>query len=414
MAKFWFTSAPLFSHMDWGGFRQTAQALSAMGHAVTWVSGEAVRAPAEQSGFAFASVTETGWLWPPPPQPDVTNMPPEEAVMLRYVRALDTWMTESLVREATQQLIDLASDTGKPDAIVTDAFLTAAALAAEALDVPLAVAGWVAQADMEAEHMFPVQQRLSDESIRRINSLYDHFGLSGVNFSKGATPSVISPHLHISYFTEAWYQAESASLLDQNVFVGGQVPPVPQPLPDWLAAIPEGKPLALITLGSVFTGDLGFFSWAAHAAYRVGLTPIVVIGTNPIDPNDKQELIQALPKSTRLLNWVNFAQVLPRCKLAIQHGGMGTTHAILLHGIPQMVVPHAADQRGQAKRVAQAKVGLNLSAHEVRNGKLLEGAYALTRDEGVQQNARAFAAQMAALGGPPRAAEQLLDALNLR
>ncbi len=414
MAKFWFTSAPLLSHMDWGGFRKTAHALKAKGHHVTWVSGEGVRAPAERSGLEFAAISETGWLWPPPPQPDVTNMPPEEAVMLRYVRALDTWMTESLVREATQQMIDLATEIGKPDAIVTDAFLTAAALAAEALDVPLVVAGWVAQADMAAEHLFPVQQRLSDESIRRMNNLYDHFGLTGVNFSKGATPSVISPHLHISYFTEDWYQAESAALLEQNVFVGGQVPPMPEPLPNWLTAIPEGRPVALITLGSTFTGDLGFFSWAAHAAYRVGLTPIVVIGTNPIEPDAKQELIQALPKSTRLLNWVNFAQVLPRCKLAIQHGGMGTTHAILLHGIPQMVVPHAADQRGQAKRVAQAKVGLNLSAHDVRNGKLLEGAYALTRDEGVQQNARELAAEMAALGGPPRAAEYILDALNLR
>ncbi len=411
MARFWFTSAPLFSHLDWGGFLKTAQMLRHNGHDVLWVSGEGMRAPTEGAGLRFAPIQETGWLWPPPPQPDVSTMEPGEAVLLRYVRALDTWMTESLVQAATQNLIDLAAEQGKPDAIVTDPFLTAAALAAEALDVPLAVAGWAALADFDEANLFPVQKRLSEESHQRMNRLYAHFGLQGVNFSHGAAPSIISPHLHISYFTESWYQAESAMLLAQNVFVGGQPPRTAEPVPDWLTAIPEERALALITLGSTFTGDLGFFSWAAHAAHRVGLVPIVVIGRNPITPEDKAELVRALPKTTRLLNWVNLAHVLPRCKLVVQHGGVGTTHAVLAQGVPQMVVPHAADQRAQARRVAQAKVGLNLTAHDVRNGKLLEGAHALLRDEQVQANARTFAAEMTALGGPPRAAELLVDML---
>ena len=94
--------------------------------------------------------------------------------------------------------------------------------------------------------------------------------------------------------------------------------------------------------------------------------PLVVVGWNPIAPEDKAKLIAALPKTTRLLNFVPFAHVLPRTRLMIHHGGMGTTHAALIHGIPQIVVPHAADQRGQARRVAQAKVGLNLTAHDVQ------------------------------------------------
>lgn len=407
--KFWCVSAPLFSHLDWGGYLKTAQMLQRKGHEVTWVSGAGIRAPVEAAGLAFAQIAETGWLWPPPPQPDVSQMPPQEAVMLRYMRALDTWMTEDIVRDGTQQLIDLAGELGKPDVIITDPFLTAAALAAEAIDVPLAVVGWAAQEDMLGENMFPVQKRLSEESIRRLTNLYDHFGLTGVNFSKGAAPSIVSPHLHISYFTPEWYQAESTLLLEQNEFVGGSPTPTSAPTPDWLQAIPPQRGLALVTLGSTFTGDLGFFSWAAHAAHRVGLLPVVVIGTNPIAPADKQELIRALPKSTRLLNWVNLRHVLPRCKLVIHHGGVGTTHAVLVHGIPQMVVPHAADQREQAERVAQVKVGLNLSAHDVRNGKLLEGAHALLTNERVQQNAVRFAADMAALGGPPRAADLLIE-----
>lgn len=410
MAKFWFISAPLLGHLDWGGFLNTAQALHRQGHDVRWISGAAVEGALQSAGVPFVAVRQTGWLWPPPPAPDLTQIPPQQAVMLRYRRALDTWLTEGLVAEAVTALLELAANHGKPDLIVTDPFLTATALAAEALDVPLAVCGWPAQSDLSAERLYPIQKSLGDESQQRLGRLQARFGLSGVNFSKGPTPSIISPHLHVSYFTERWYQAESTTLLPQNVFVGGQPTPPQDEPPGWLLDISPNQPLALITLGSVFTGDLGFFSWAAQAVARLGLVPIVVLGWNPITLQAKSELIAALPGNTRLLNWVDFNHVLPRTRLIIHHGGMGTTHAAVVHGIPQIVVPHAADQRGQARRVAQAKIGLNLTAHDVRNGALYEGSRALLRDANVQANARQFAAEMAQLGGPPRAAE-LLEAV---
>jgi UDP:flavonoid glycosyltransferase YjiC (YdhE family) len=176
-----------------------------------------------------------------------------------------------------------------------------------------------------------------------------------------------------------------------------------------MAVIPVGTPLALITLGSTFTGDLGFFSWAAQAAARLGMTPLVVLGRNPIPAEEKAALKAALPPGTRLLNWLDYDHVFPRLKVIVHHGGMGTTHRAVIQGIPQVVVPHAADQRGQARRVAQAKVGLNLSAHDVKNGQLLPAIRAITTDAKVIENARLLATEFAALGGPTRAAELLLQ-----
>jgi MGT family glycosyltransferase len=413
MAKFWFVSAPLFGHIDWGGFLKTAQSLTAQGHDVTWVSEAPIGSAITTAGVKFAPVSRTGWLWPPPPAPDLTSIPPQEAVMLRYRRALDTWLSEPLIETAVEALQALAAQIGKPDLIVTDPFLTAAALGAELLDVPLAVCGWPALESLNEDFLYPVQKTLGDESQERIAHLCGRFGLQGVNFSAGPTPSIISPHLHVCYFSPTWYQADQPYILPQTLFVGGrQTPPQDAP-PGWLTDIPEAAPLALITLGSVFTGDLGFFSWAAQAAHRVGCVPIVVIGRNPIAPEDKAQLKAALPPSTRLLNWVNFDHVLPRTRLIIHHGGMGTTHAAVVHGVPQMVVPHAADQRGQARRVAQAKVGLNLTAHEVRNGALLQGARALTQDAKVQQNVRDLAAEFHALGGVERGAEALTEVISV-
>lgn len=327
--------------------------------------------------------------------------------MLRYRRALDTWLSESLVGDAVEALVELAGQIGKPDVIATDPFLSAAALAAEALDVPLAVCGWPAMRELDETRLFPVQTTLGHDSLDRIARLRQRFRLSGVNFAQGPTPSIISPHLHLSYFSPEWYQADSGLLLDQNVFVGGSPTPPDDPPPAWLTDIPEDVPLAVVTLGSVFTGDLGFFSWAAQAVARAGYLPVVVIGRNPITPEHKAELKAALPPATRLLNWIPFDHVLPRTRLMIHHGGMGTTHAAIVHGIPQIAVPHAADQRGNARRIAQAKVGLNLTAHDVRNGQLAEGANALKNDARVQANARSLAARFAALGGAERAAAAL-------
>lgn len=405
MSNIWCISAPMLSHTDWGGFRKTAQILRDRGHNMTWISGDRLHGVMDASDLEFRAIPETGFLWPLPPPPDFTRMHPQEAMNLRYKRALDTWLTEEKVSRATEAILAIADETGPPDLILTDPFLSASALAAEKLNVKMVVCGWPAQGSFDTGNLFPIQRELGSDSLQRILRLCERFSVEGENFSKGATPSIISPHQHITFFTRGWYASEADTLLPQNAFVGGMPPPVKDEPPDWLAAIPEGVPLATVTLGTVFTGDLGFFSWSAQAAAREGLLPVVIIGYNPIQPEQKEELVNSLPKGTRLVNFAPFHHLLPRTRLMIHHGGMGTTHAAVVHGIPQIVVPHAADQRVQAKRVAQAKVGLNLTAHDVRQGMLWEGVKALKEDETVSATARHLADEMAALGGPERAAD---------
>ena len=412
MAEVWFVSAPLPGHLDWGGLLRTAQALRAAGHRVRWLSGPQVARALARAGLEFLRLDETGWLWPPPPLPDITSLPPQDAVLLRYRRALDTWLSVDRVAAATAALLKLAQRHGAPDLLVSDPFLSAAALAAEALDIPFAVGGWPARQELDESRLLAVQRALGADSRARMEQLLARFSLRGRNFSRGATPSVLSPLLHICYFTANWYAEERNSLLPQNAFVGGAPEPAADAPPDWLRAIPAETPLALITLGSTFTGDLGFFSWAARAAARLDLIPVIAIGWHPLPPERKAELIAALPPRARLLNWVDFNHILPRARLAIHHGGMGTTHTAVVHAVPQLIVPHAADQRVQARRVAQAKVGLHLSAHDVRQGALFTGARAILADEKVRERARQLAAEMAAGGGPQRAATLLAGLLE--
>jgi len=405
VARFWFVSAPLYSHTDWGGFLKTAQALNARGHDILWLSERPLERALTASGLRFRAVRETGWLWPPPPAPDLSQIPPAEAVSLRYRRALDTWLSEDLVAEAVEALLDLEDEIGAPDAIVSDPFLCASALAAELLDIPLIICGWPAQATLDEQSLFPVQRDLSSDSQQRIQRLCDRFGVEGRNFSKGAAPSIISEWLHVAYFTPEWYQSELSTILPQTQFVGGRAETPADAPPPWLLDIPPETPLGLVTLGTSFTGDLGFYSWAAQAVASAGMIPLVTLGWHPIAPEQKAELKRALPAGTRLLNWAPYDHVLPRCRIVIHHGGMGTTHSAVVHGLPQIVVPHAADQRIQGRRAAEAKVGLHLTAHDVRQGQLREGVRAIMEADWVRENARRLAREMAGLGGAERAGE---------
>ena len=136
---------------------------------------------------------------------------------------------------------------------------------------------------MDEQSLFPVQRDLSSDSQQRIQRLCDRFGIEGRNFSKGAAPSIISELLHVAYFTPEWYQSELSTILPQTQFVGGRAE-APNGFAAAVAAwiFRRTKPLGLVTLGTSFTGDLGFYSWAAQAVASAGMIPMVTIGWNPI------------------------------------------------------------------------------------------------------------------------------------
>ncbi len=66
-----------------------------------------------------------------------------------------------------------------------------------------------------------------------------------------------------------------------------------------------------------------------------------------IEPSDELLILEGVPH----------AWLLPRCKLLIHHGGAGTTAAGLRAGIPNLVIPFAADQPFWGDRVFHLGAG---------------------------------------------------------
>ncbi len=399
--RFLFASAQLVGHLDWGGFLATAAELARRGHEVHWASGAEVQAYVTANGLTGHVLTETGWRWPLPPPLVASEMAsPEEFANQRMIRSLDQWFDVERVAAATEAL-NRIGQTVRPNLMVSEMFMAGAGLSAEVLGVPFAVAGWPALHGVLPENA----QFVAEIAQARLAELTQRFGISGINWAQEGASALLSPHLHLTYWSPRWFAG--LPLLPQNRLVGGIAPPAQPWETPWLNQLPMDQPWAFITLGTAFTDDPNFFVAAAHAAAQVGCLPILAVG-NDVNSAWSQALRARLPKPSVVVGRVNFSEVLPYAAAAIHHGGAGTTHALVTHAVPQIVVPHAADQARQAEGVARSGVGYRFAPKDVTVALLIQALRnALPDNSPIRTNARALQAEFASLGGVPVAADLL-------
>jgi MGT family glycosyltransferase len=228
------------------------------------------------------------------------------------------------------------------------------------------------------------------------------FGLQGRYWTPTGPPSILSPDLHITYWSPSWYGQQP--LAAQTRHVGGS--PALKTAADRGLPPPDQMPWVLITLGTSFNNDPNFFLAAAHAAARLGCLPIVVLGRHA-KPEDETWL-RRLPPGTPVRCLIAFDAVLPYLAAAIQHGGAGTTHALVTWAVPQIVVPHAADQTYQGAGVVHSGVGYYMPPKNVTIDSLEAALATLLPDLSEFRNrSRQVQAEFGALGGAQAAADAI-------
>ena len=164
----------------------------------------------------------------------------------------------------------------------------------------------------------------------------------------------------------------------------------------------------LITLGTSFNNDPNFFLAAAYAATRLGCLPVVTLGRHA-QPEDETWL-RRLPPGTPVRCLIAFDATLPYLAAAIHHGGAGTTHALVTHAVPQIVVPHAADQTYQGAGVVHSGIGYYMPAKSVTVDSLAAALATLLPDlSSFRSRARQVQTEFAALGGPQAAADAIVN-----
>ena len=383
------TSIDLPGHLDWGGYLTTAVALRRRGHDVCWGSGVRVEASVQRSDLDFVWLSTAGWRHHMPPlSADLSTAAREQ---VRRERALAVWLSPEPVLQALAELEVIAAEF-RPDVVLVEPFMAAGVLLAEKLALPLAVVGRPA---------LPLTKS-AGVATERIAALCKAAGVVGDywDLSRGMPRS---PHLHLDFFCRAWYD-DLPEITPQTVFCGG-VPADPAPdLPPELAHLAHSdRPLALVTLGSTFADDETFFRLAAEGVQMAGGSALVVTGKRT--PRLLASLQEAPPGRSTVVDWIDYQALFPYLAAAVHHGGVATTQTALVHGIPQVVAPHAGDQFPQAARVTQAYIGYGIRPRDftLENAPMLM-ADALYDPE-FRENALELAEEMQALGGVKRAVD---------
>ncbi len=124
---------------------------------------------------------------------------------------------------------------------------------------------------------------------------------------------------------------------------------LPPNLEEFLAA---GEPPVVFTLGSAAVLAAGnFYEQSAHAAMRLGVRAVLLIGT---DPRNRPQTV--LPDSICVAEYAPYSALFPRAKLVVHQGGVGTTAQCLRAGRPMLIMPYSHDQPDNARRMKRLGV----------------------------------------------------------
>ncbi|HLI51147.1 MAG TPA: glycosyltransferase, partial [Thermomicrobiaceae bacterium] len=132
---------------------------------------------------------------------------------------------------------------------------------------------------------------------------------------------------------------------------------------DWLAAMPD-QPNVYVTFGTAYNKDPDRFRAVIEA---LGSGPVnLILTTNDIDPDRFAGIVarQPHPGSIRIERYLAQSQLLPHCDLVLSHGGFGTVRAAVARGLPQVIMPIAADQPDNAQRCAELGIAVNLGPNQ--------------------------------------------------
>jgi sterol 3beta-glucosyltransferase len=127
--------------------------------------------------------------------------------------------------------------------------------------------------------------------------------------------------------------------------------------PDLAQFLADGPPPVYIGFGSMPTPDPeGVARDLLAVLDRLGVRGVVSAGLAGLRLASSQDARSIGDGSVIGVGDTRHGALFPRCSVVVHHGGAGTTAAAVRAGVPQVVVPHAADQPYWGRRMADLGV----------------------------------------------------------
>lgn len=152
----------------------------------------------------------------------------------------------------------------------------------------------------------------------------------------------------------------------------------------------RSTPLVIFTLSSASSNDAGdFYAESLKAASALGLRALLVMGGLA----KHASLPEPLPALAFRIDYVAFETVFVHAAVIVHSGGSATSFKALQAGKPQLVVPHAHDQRDNALRLQHLGVATVISRRRPGWKTLRNALQAVLANTTMGEKAAAVAAQ---------------------
>ncbi len=155
----------------------------------------------------------------------------------------------------------------------------------------------------------------------------------------------------------------------------------------WLDA---GDPPAFLTFGSTFTEEpAAMLDTVARVCREAGLRALVATGWGLAG------LAARSDEQLRVLPYVDYDLVLPRCALVVHHGSASITASGVRAGLPTMVCSSFFDQPFWGEQLARLGIGVHVRFHELTGEVLRDGLQRL-REPAIRDRAAEYGRRLRA------------------
>jgi UDP:flavonoid glycosyltransferase YjiC (YdhE family) len=161
----------------------------------------------------------------------------------------------------------------------------------------------------------------------------------------------------------------------------------------------DGPPPIVFTLGSSAVWVAReFFAESIEAAQRLGQRAVLLVGDERNRPNN-------LPDGMIAADYAPYQELMPRARVVVHHGGVGTTSQGLLAGVPTLIVPFAFDQSDNAEHAWRLGTSRTVYRRSYRADRLTKELRELLERPDYARNASEVSQKLKQENGPARAAD---------
>jgi MGT family glycosyltransferase len=342
------------------------------GHEVAFASGRDITARIERAGFPAFSVGPSD-AWPRTPGPPK----PEELV---------PWVWEELYAgpPAAERLADLVAlcETWRPRIIVRENAELAGAIAAEAVGVPHAV--------IQNGNIGILEQLRHSRLAAQLDAMRARYGVAADPELAMLLRYLLLLPIPPSFHDSALPLPPTARFIQPVTFdVTGD-----ERLPAWVAALPP-RPIAYMTLGTVFNSRTELFRTVIDAFRDEPATLIITVGRNQ-NPCD----LEPHPDNVFIERYIPQSLLLPRCAVMINIAGMNSLRSAFEHGVPLLLLPLVAEHALNAARCQALGLARVLDPDTVTSEAVRTGLREVLSDPTYRANAARVRCEAAAQPGP--------------